>query len=54
MYKIDLFQCKSEFNYVFNVNHGNQRSRLFFICFEKIQISEGAVSTQFGDFNLYA
>jgi hypothetical protein len=30
MYKIDLFQYKSQFHYVFNVNPGNQGSPFFF------------------------
>jgi hypothetical protein len=30
MFKIDSFQYKSQFHYVFNVNPGNQGSRYFF------------------------
>jgi hypothetical protein len=30
IYKIDLFQYKSQFHYVLNVNPGNQGSRYFF------------------------
>jgi hypothetical protein len=32
MYKIDLFQYKSQFHYVFNVNPGNQGSRYLFVA----------------------
>jgi hypothetical protein len=31
MYKVDLFQYKSQFHYVFNVNPGNQGSPFTFL-----------------------
>jgi hypothetical protein len=33
MYKVDLFQYKSQFHYVFNVNPGNQGFRFFLAQF---------------------
>jgi hypothetical protein len=33
MYKIDLFQYKSQFHYVFEVNPGNQGSPTFVVHF---------------------